>query len=97
MSAAKLKTVRPSHPPKTDTTVVTHAMEILTKKAIAVMASGQNDEKPVPSPCVSVCKMDAEGVFCTGCLRTLDELRAWSTLDNAGKRAVWQLIEGRLP
>ena len=78
-------------------TVVTHAMEILTKKAIAVLASDHNDDKPVPSPCVSVCKMDAEGVFCTGCLRTLDELRAWSTLDNVGKRAVWQLIEGRLP
>ena len=78
-------------------TVVTHAMKILTKKAMVVLASGQNDDEPVPSPCVSVCKMDAERVFCTGCLRTLDELRAWSTLDNAGKRAVWQLIEGRLP
>ena len=97
MSAAKLKTVRPSHPPKTDTTVVTHAMKILTKKAMVVLASDHNDDKPVPSPCVSVCKMDAEGVFCTGCLRTLDELRVWSTLDNVGKRAVWQLIEGRLP
>ena len=92
-----MKTVRPSHPPKPDTTVVTHAVEILTKKAMAVLASDHNDDKPVPSPCVSVCNMDAEGVFCTGCLRTLDELRAWSTLDNVGKRAVWQLIEGRLP
>ena len=97
MSTAELKTVRPSHLPQTDMTVVTHAMEILTKKAMAVLASDHNYDKPVPSPCVSVCKMDAEGVFCTGCLRTLDELRAWSTLDNAGKRAVWQLIEGRLP
>ena len=97
MSTAELKTVRPSHPPKTDMTVMTHAMEILTKKTMAVLASDHNDDEPVPSPCVSVCKMDAEGAFCTGCLRTLDELRAWSTLDNAGKRAVWQLIEGRLP
>ena len=72
-------------------------MKILAKKAMVVMASGQNNEETVPSPCVSVCKMDVKGVFCTGCLRTLDELRAWSTLDNAGKRAVWQLIEGRLP
>ena len=97
MSAAELKTGRPSHPAKTDMTGVTHAMEILTKKAMVVRASGHNDDEPVPSPCVSVCKMDAERVFCTGCLRTLDELRAWSTLDNAGKRAVWQLIERRLP
>jgi predicted Fe-S protein YdhL (DUF1289 family) len=78
-------------------TVVANAMEILTKKSMIVLASGQKDDEPVASPCVSVCKMDAERVFCIGCLRTLDELRAWSTLDNAGKRAVWQLIEGRLP
>ena len=96
MSTAELKTVRPSHLPQTDMTVVSHAIKILTKKAMAVLASGHNDDEPVPSPCVSVCKMDAERVFCTGCPRTLDELRAWSTLDNAGKRAVWQLIEGRL-
>ena len=78
-------------------TVIINAMEILTKKAMAVLARGQNDDEPVPSPCVSVCQMGAEGVLCIGCLRTLDELRVWSTLDNAGKRAVWRLIEGRLP
>lgn len=60
-------------------------------------ASSLNHDESVPSPCVSVCKMDADRVFCTGCLRTLDELRAWATLDNDGKRTVWQLIEGRLP
>ncbi len=78
-------------------TVVVNAMEILTRKAMVVLASGQNDDEPVPSPCISVCQMDAERVMCIGCLRTLDELRVWSTLDNAGKRAVWHLIEGRLP
>jgi len=78
-------------------TVVENAIEILTKKAMIVLAIGQNDDEPVPSPCVSVCTMDDERGLCIGCLRTLDELGAWSTLDNAGKRAVWQLIEGRLP
>lgn len=78
-------------------TVVSNAMEILYKKAMNVRARGTNDAEMVPSPCVSVCQMDAARVMCIGCLRTLDELRAWSTLDNAGKRAVWRLIEGRLP
>jgi predicted Fe-S protein YdhL (DUF1289 family) len=41
--------------------------------------------------------MDANMVMCIGCLRTLDELRLWSTLDTVGKRAVWQRIEARLP
>lgn len=78
-------------------TVIANAMEILHKKAMDVRARGQNDAEPVPSPCVSVCTMDDARVMCIGCLRTLDELRAWSTLDNAGKRSVWRLIEGRLP
>ena len=42
----------------------------------------------VPSPCISVCVMDADGRCCVGCLRTLDEIAAWSVLDDDAKRAV---------
>ncbi|KQQ32754.1 Fe-S oxidoreductase [Duganella sp. Leaf126] len=49
----------------------------------------------VPSPCVSLCKMDAERQYCTGCLRTLDEIMAWSTADEAYKQAVWVAIGRR--
>jgi hypothetical protein len=42
----------------------------------------------VPSPCVSVCAMDEASGLCTGCHRTLDEIAAWSVLDDDGKRAV---------
>lgn len=45
--------------------------------------------EPVPSPCVSVCRMNDALGFCEGCLRTLDEIAAWSVLDDDGKRAVW--------
>ena len=51
--------------------------------------------EPVPSPCMSVCRMDAVTGFCEGCLRTLDEIADWSGLDDDGKRGVWQLIEKR--
>ena len=78
-------------------TVVLNAMKILADRARLVKAGGPNDQPVVPSPCVSVCQMDAERAFCIGCLRTLDELRVWGRLDNADKRAVWQLIEGRMP
>jgi uncharacterized protein len=50
---------------------------------------------PVPSPCISVCRLDEATGLCIGCLRTLDEIAAWSTLDDAGKRAVWQAIATR--
>lgn len=45
--------------------------------------------EPVPSPCVSVCRMNDALGLCEGCLRTLDEIGAWSVLDDDSKRAIW--------
>ncbi len=42
----------------------------------------------VASPCISVCVMDAATGVCIGCLRTLDEIAAWTVLDADAKRAV---------
>jgi predicted Fe-S protein YdhL (DUF1289 family) len=50
---------------------------------------------PVPSPCVSLCKMNRDTGFCEGCLRTIDEIVAWSGADDAFKRAVWAEIRRR--
>jgi predicted Fe-S protein YdhL (DUF1289 family) len=50
---------------------------------------------PVPSPCINVCRMNARSGLCEGCLRTLDEITVWSTLDDADKRVVWAQIEHR--
>jgi uncharacterized protein len=49
----------------------------------------------LPSPCVSVCRMDAGSGFCEGCLRTIEEIAAWGMLDDDSKRAVWLKIEQR--
>lgn len=46
------------------------------------------DDDAVASPCVGVCRIDAEANWCTGCRRTLDEIAAWRDLDADGKRAV---------
>ena len=54
-----------------------------------------NATSPVPSPCISVCRMDARSGWCEGCLRTLDEIAAWSTMDDPGKRAVWDALPER--
>ena len=50
---------------------------------------------PVPSPCVNVCRMDAGTGWCEGCLRTLDEIGAWSQLGDIDKRAVWATLAAR--
>jgi len=54
-----------------------------------------NAPAPVPSPCVNVCRMEPGGGVCAGCLRTLEEIAAWSRLDDAAKRSVWQQLEER--
>jgi uncharacterized protein len=50
---------------------------------------------PVPSPCTSVCAIDPRTGLCAGCFRTLDEIAAWSTLDDEQKRAVWSALPDR--
>ena len=49
----------------------------------------------VPSPCISVCKLAPERTHCTGCLRTLAEIRAWKTLATDEKRAILEELEER--
>jgi len=41
----------------------------------------------VPSPCVSVCRLDDATGYCLGCRRTIDEIRDWiiSTPDERQK------------
>jgi len=47
---------------------------------------------PVPSPCINVCRMDAASGWCSGCMRTLDEIAAWARMNDEGKRAVWSRL-----
>jgi uncharacterized protein len=77
--------------------VVESAIKILANRAHLVRTCEVFEGDVVPSPCVSICKMDEARLYCRGCFRTLDELRAWSGLDNLGKRAVWQRVEARMP
>ena len=52
-------------------------------------------EQRVPSPCVSICRMNEATGLCEGCLRTIDEIAAWSVLDDDARRAVWDAIARR--
>lgn len=68
----------------------------LLRRIICVMSEPANlTPSPVPSPCVSLCKMDVERQYCMGCLRTIDEIMAWSKADDAYKQSVWQEIARR--
>ena len=65
------------------------AIELLAENARRVAAEPASE---VPSPCISVCKMDPTTQLCEGCFRTLDEIADWSRMHDEGKREVWRLI-----
>jgi predicted Fe-S protein YdhL (DUF1289 family) len=69
------------------------SVQFLAKQARRV-GKGLMDE--VPSPCVSVCRMDPVSELCEGCFRTLDEIADWSRMDDDGKRGVWRAIGERI-
>lgn len=50
----------------------------------------------VPSPCISVCRMNASTGYCEGCWRTIDEIAAWSQLDDNNKRAILTQLDERM-
>lgn len=55
----------------------------------------RDPEQLVPSPCISVCRMDPHSSVCLGCYRTLDEIVAWGRSSEAQKRMVWKLVTQR--
>ena len=68
------------------------AIDRLNRLALSVI---RTEAGAVPSPCVSVCRIQPVSRLCEGCYRTLDEVAAWAQLDDTGKRGVWRLIAQR--
>ena len=72
------------------------AIDAAAAHALAQRAANLGDAEPVPSPCISVCRMNAVSGLCEGCFRTLTEIAAWSRMDDPGKRDVWACIAQRI-
>jgi len=51
-------------------------------------------QRAVLSPCVGVCELDADGL-CAGCGRSLAEIAAWSTMDDAARLRVMERLDAR--
>jgi predicted Fe-S protein YdhL (DUF1289 family) len=49
----------------------------------------------VPSPCNGVCRIDPASGWCEGCRRSLDEIAAWSGMNDEQRREVWRLLPER--
>lgn len=61
------------------------------------MAGNNNSgDDGVRSPCIALCRIDADKQWCRGCWRTLDEIAAWPTANDEEKRAIWQRLRLRV-
>jgi len=49
----------------------------------------------IDSPCVGICRVDADTQICMGCFRTLDEIAVWSQCSHKQKIAVLALLPAR--
>lgn len=49
---------------------------------------------PMESPCVSICRLDDEGV-CVGCFRTGEEIAGWLSYTVEERREIMQRLPAR--
>lgn len=51
--------------------------------------------RPASSPCVNICVIDPQSRLCTGCLRSIEEITAWSRMSEAERRALMAELPAR--
>lgn len=51
--------------------------------------------KEVESPCIKICVVHPESRLCTGCLRSIEEIGAWSRMSADERRAVMAELPNR--
>jgi uncharacterized protein len=59
-----------------------------------VAADRRMIDVPVASPCVDICRLDAQGL-CIGCRRTIDEIAEWSRASEARRREILRNLAER--
>ena len=49
----------------------------------------------VKSPCLKICIYDHKAGYCTGCFRTIDEIKHWPYLKESNKQRIVNSLEQR--
>lgn len=50
---------------------------------------------PVDSPCMGLCRLDVGGHYCLGCLRSREEIAAWSQMNDGQRLEVLTIVARR--
>jgi len=64
-----------------------------TRTAEPVLTSTTTTD--VLTPCIGVCEIDTATGLCTGCLRSVREIGAWSRLDNDARARIMATLPER--
>ena len=51
--------------------------------------------KNLPSPCVSICKLNKSTGFCEGCFRTENEIALWPSMNNDERLSLLPTLRDR--
>ena len=57
--------------------------------------SRATDNAALPSPCISVCRLDPVSGQCIGCFRTGAEIAAWRSMTTGDQRALLDELRDR--
>ena len=51
--------------------------------------------KNLPSPCISICKLNKSTGYCDGCFRTEDEITLWPSMSDEDKLNMFNILRQR--
>ena len=49
----------------------------------------------LPSPCISICKLNKSTGFCDGCFRTINEISQWPSMTDVERMSLLEILRQR--
>ena len=49
----------------------------------------------LPSPCISICKLNKSTGFCDGCFRTINEISKWRSMTDVERMSLLETLRQR--
>ena len=49
----------------------------------------------LPSPCISICKLNKSTGFCDGCFRTINEISQWTSMTDVERMSLLEILRQR--
>ena len=49
----------------------------------------------LPSPCISICKLNKSTGFCDGCFRTINEISEWPSMTDVERMSLLEILRQR--